>query len=102
MVVEAERPRLCADCRHQTRWQEVSHEFERDGLRVRISGIPAMVCPNCGAVSYPASVSDRILTAANSLFELLADRHRGVLWAEPVPGVTARATASPSSRKPTR
>ncbi len=79
------RPRLCADCRQQTQWQEVSHEFERDGLRVRISGIPAMVCSNCGAVSYPAGIPDKILAAADSLFDLLTDRHRGALRAEPVP-----------------
>jgi len=82
-------PRLCADCRHQTQWQEVSQEFEREGMRVRISGIPAMVCPNCGAISYPAGIPDKILTAANSLFDLLADRHRGVLQAEPVPCAAA-------------
>ncbi|MCK4315957.1 MAG: hypothetical protein KAX24_09320 [Anaerolineae bacterium] len=52
---------------------------------MRISGIPAMVCPNCGAISYPAGVPDKIIAAANSLFELLADRHRGALRAEPVP-----------------
>jgi hypothetical protein len=34
--------RLCADCQQQTQWQQVSHEFEREGLRVRISGIPAI------------------------------------------------------------
>nr|HID12619.1 hypothetical protein [Anaerolineae bacterium] len=62
----------------------MSPEFECDGLRVRISGIPAMVCPNCGAISYPAGVPDKILAAANSLFDLLADRHRGALRAEPV------------------
>lgn len=84
-VIDSKRSRLCADCRHQTQWQEVSQEFERGGLRVRISGIPAMVCPNCGAISYPAGVPDKIIAAANSLFELLADRHRGALRAEPVP-----------------
>jgi YgiT-type zinc finger domain-containing protein len=83
------KQRLCADCQQQTQWQEVSHEFERGGLRVRISGIPAMVCSNCGAVSYPARIPDKLLAAADSLFELMADRHRGALRAEPVPAVAA-------------
>ncbi len=86
---DAKRPRLCADCHEETQWQQVSQEFERDGLRVRISGIPAMVCPHCGAISYPAGVPDKILAAARSLFELLADRHRGALRAEPVPYAVA-------------
>jgi len=67
----------------------VSHEFERDGLRVRISGIPAMVCSNCGVVSYSAGVPDKILAAADSLFELMVDRHRGALRAELAPRATA-------------
>ncbi len=84
------KPRLCADCRQQTQWHQVSHEFEREGLRVRISGIPAaMVCSNCGAVSYPAGIPDKLLAAADSLFELMADRRRGALRAEPVPAATA-------------
>ncbi len=59
---------LCANCRRQIEWREASQEFERDGLRVRISGIPAMVCPHCGAISYPAGVPDKIIAATNSLF----------------------------------
>jgi YgiT-type zinc finger domain-containing protein len=59
---------LCADCRRQIEWREASQEFERDGLRVRISGIPATVCPHCGAISYPAGVPDKIIAAADSLF----------------------------------
>ena len=92
-VIDLRRSRLCADCRHQTQWQEVSQEFERDGLRVRISGIPAMVCPHCGAISYSAGVPDKIIAAANSLLVLLADRHRGALWAAPVPCAAAQMTA---------
>jgi len=88
-TVNIRRSRLCADCRQQTQWQEVSHEFEREGLRVRISGIPAMVCSNCNAVSYPAGVPDKMLAAADSLFELMADHHRGALRAEPVLATTA-------------
>jgi hypothetical protein len=48
-----------------------------------------MVCSNCGAVSYPAGVPDKILAAADSLFDLLADHHRGALRAEPVPYAAA-------------
>jgi len=59
---------LCADCQRQTEWREASQEFERDGLRVCISDIPAMVCPHCDTISYPAGVPDKIIAAANSLF----------------------------------
>jgi hypothetical protein len=57
----------------ETEWREVSQEFERDGMRVRISGIPAMVYPNCGAVSYPAGIPNKLIEASNALFELVKD-----------------------------
>jgi len=81
----ANQARLCADCRRQTEWRQVSQEFEHEGLRVRISGIPAMVCPDCGAVSYPAGVPNKLLKASRALFDLIQDQHRGALRAEPLP-----------------
>jgi hypothetical protein len=55
---------------------------EREGLRVRITGIPAAVCPQCGDISFAPGVADKIVKAANAVFELAAERHRGLLAAE--------------------
>lgn len=60
----------------------ISQEFEREGLRVRIDGIPAAVCGRCGDTSFAPGVSDKIVKAANAVFELAEERHRGLLTAE--------------------
>ena len=73
------KPRICSDCGTQTEWKEVEQEYLRDGVRVRLGGLPAMVCPHCGAVSFSAETTDHILEAANAMFKVAGDRHRGVL-----------------------
>ncbi|HIE27025.1 TPA: hypothetical protein EYP66_07035 [Candidatus Poribacteria bacterium] len=35
------RARLCSDCGTLTEFREVTEEYERGGVRIRISGIPA-------------------------------------------------------------
>ena len=72
----------CTDCGAQMGFKTISREFEREGLRVRLTGIPAAVCPRCEDVSVAPGVSDRIVKAANAMFELAAERHRGLLTAE--------------------
>jgi YgiT-type zinc finger domain-containing protein len=62
--------------------KSISEEFERDGLRVRITGIPAMVCPQCGDTSLAPGVADKTVKAANAMFEIAEERHRGILIAE--------------------
>ncbi len=72
----------CTDCGAKMELRTVSQEFEREGLRVRITGIPAAVCPECGDISFAPGVADNIVKAANSLFALAAERHRGLIVAE--------------------
>ena len=72
----------CTDCGTPMEFKAISREFEREGLRVRITGIPAAVCPRCGDVSFAPGVADGIVKAANAMFELAAERHRGLLTAE--------------------
>ncbi len=73
------RARLCSDCHTRTEFRFVTEEYERGGVRVRISGIPAMVCPNCGAVSFPAGVTTRVAEAANALFAV-TEEQRCTVW----------------------
>lgn len=71
----------CSDCGAEMEPKEVSQEYEREGLRVRIDGIPAMVCPNCGDISFAPGIANKIVRAANILFELTEEKHRGLLVA---------------------
>ena len=72
----------CTDCGTRMEFKTISREFEREGLRVRLTGIPAAVCPNCGDISLAPGEADKIVKAANAMFEIGAGRHRGLLGAE--------------------
>ena len=42
----------CKACRKGKLFkQEVSQNFEREGLEVKLSGIPALVCNNCNQIT---------------------------------------------------
>jgi len=69
----------CTDCGAILEAKEVSQEFVREGVRVCISGIPALVCPNCGDVSFAPGVAQKVVEAANSLFEVALQKRLGKL-----------------------
>jgi len=76
------KPIRCTDCDAIMEFKTVAQEFERHGVRVRICGIPAAVCPRCGDISFAPGVADKIVKIANAMFELVDGRHRGLIIAE--------------------
>jgi len=68
-----ERPRICSECRTRMEFKKITIEYERNGIRVQVSEVPAMVCPHCGTRSFPPGVTDRIIVAVN---EMLAAAER--------------------------
>ena len=69
---------ICKACKQGKLYkQEVGQKFEREGLEVRIEGIPALSCDKCGQVYFPPGISDMITTAANDLFLLSEVKHSG-------------------------
>ena len=42
-------------------------EFERKGVQVKIEGIPAMVCPNCGEKAFAPGIAEQVIAAANEM-----------------------------------
>jgi len=67
----------CTECGTVLEAKEVAQEFEHEGIRVRIEGIPALVCPKCGDVSFDPGVAQKIVEAANNLFEIALPKRRG-------------------------
>jgi YgiT-type zinc finger domain-containing protein len=67
----------CTECGAKMEAKEVSQEFEREGVRVCIDGIPALVCPKCGDVSFAPGIAQKIVEAASSLFEIAFLKRRG-------------------------
>ena len=46
-------------------------------MEVKIEGIPALVCNQCGKISYTVGIGDTIVKAANDLFALSEVKHAG-------------------------
>ena len=57
---------------------EVTQKFEREGLEVKIEGIPALVCETCNQVYFPPGIGDKISDIANDLFMLSEIKHVGM------------------------
>jgi YgiT-type zinc finger domain-containing protein len=73
----------CSECGGRLRPRTIAHEFEREGIRIRLSGIRAWVCSRCGEVYFLPGGAGRLAKAARSLFELApaGRQHRGKLTA---------------------
>ncbi len=60
--------KICTECKQaETQIQLVSMEFEREGVQVKVEGIPAMVCPNCGEKAFAPGIAEQVIAAANEM-----------------------------------
>ena len=66
---------VCSECGGAVRSCTITQEFEREGLRVSVSGIRALVCTKCGAVYFEPGSAQALVEAVNGLFAL-AKRNR--------------------------
>lgn len=65
----------CTECKQsETKFQFVSMEFEREGVHVKVEGIPAMVCPNCGEKAFAPGVAEQVIAAANEMLKKKAKK----------------------------
>ena len=74
----------CSECGGPVRRQTITQEFEKEGVKVKLSGLHAWVCSRCGEVYFEPGGAQQIVQAVNSLFRLaLAERqHKGTLSAQ--------------------
>lgn len=74
----------CSECGGRLREKSISQEFERQGRKVRLSGIRAWVCGKCGENYFLPGGAAKVAKAANCLFEIaIAEKqHKGVLMAK--------------------
>lgn len=65
-----------SECGGKVEKRYVSQEFEREGITVKLSGIVALVCTECGDIYFLPGGVDKIVEIANSLFDLaIIERH---------------------------
>jgi YgiT-type zinc finger domain-containing protein len=71
----------CSECGGAVRSRTISQEFEREGLRVSVSGIRALVCTKCEAVYFEPGGAQALVEAVNGLFALAKRncQHKGKL-----------------------
>ena len=69
----------CSECGGRVRRKTISQEFEKEGVKVKLSGLKAWVCERCGEVYFEPGGAEKVAQAVNSLFALaLAERqHKG-------------------------
>jgi YgiT-type zinc finger domain-containing protein len=60
----------CSECGGSVRYRDIKQEFEREGLRVSVSGIRALVCTKCGEVYFEPGGAQALVEAVNGLFAL--------------------------------
>lgn len=77
-----ERP--CSECGGQIRRKAISQEFEREGVKVKISGFMAWACSRCGEIYFEPEAADRFAQAVNALFALAlaGKQHKGKVKAQ--------------------
>lgn len=65
----------CSECGGPVRGRKIKQEFEREGVRVSVAGVRALVCTRCGEVYFAPGGAQALVEAANGLFAL-ARRNR--------------------------
>jgi len=74
----------CSECGGALKKRLISQEFEREGTKIKLSGIKAWVCSRCGEIYFQPGGADKVVKAANCLFELAftEKQHKGTLTAQ--------------------
>ena len=74
----------CSECGGGLGRRNIAQGFEKEGVKVKLSGLPAWVCTRCGEVYFEPGGAQRVVKAVNSLFRLaFVERQRkGTLTAQ--------------------
>ena len=74
----------CSECGGRLEWKRIAQEFEREGVKVKLSGIAALVCTDCEEIYFQPGGADKVAAAANSLFNLagVEKQHKRPLTAQ--------------------
>ena len=59
-----------SECGGPVRTRTIRQEFEREGARISVSGVRALVCTKCGTIYFAPGGAPELVEAANGLFAL--------------------------------
>jgi YgiT-type zinc finger domain-containing protein len=73
----------CSECGGEVRRKTIAQEFEKEGVKVKLSGLRAWMCVRCGEVYFEPGGAQQVVEAVNSLFRLAFNerQHKGTLSA---------------------
>lgn len=73
----------CSECGGKVKRKVISQEFEKEGVKVKLSGFKAWVCTQCGETYFEPGGAEKVVQAVNGLFALaFAERqHKGKVTA---------------------
>jgi YgiT-type zinc finger domain-containing protein len=60
----------CSECGGQVSRKTIAQEFEKEGVKVKLSGFKAWVCVQCGEIYFEPGGAERVAQAVNCLFAL--------------------------------
>ena len=74
----------CSECGGQVKRKAITQEFEKEGIKVKLSGFKAWVCTRCGEIYFEPGGAEKVAQAVNCLFALaFAERqHKGRVSAQ--------------------
>ncbi len=64
---------VCSECQTPTELREINIEFERKGVQATMSGVPAMVCPECGEEYVPGEIAGVVVRAVSRTIDETVD-----------------------------
>lgn len=69
----------CSECGGQVKRKTISEEFEKEGLKVKLSGLKAWVCEQCGEIYFEPGGAEKVARAVDYLFALAfaEGQHKG-------------------------
>jgi YgiT-type zinc finger domain-containing protein len=65
--------KICSECGTRTELREISIEFERKGVQATMSGVPAMVCPQCGEEYVPGEIASDVVDTVSRTIDGTVD-----------------------------
>ena len=73
----------CSECKGRMRRKAITQEFEKEGVKVKLSGFKAWVCEKCGEIYFEPGGAEKVSRAVNCLFALALDggQHKGTVSA---------------------
>lgn len=73
----------CSECGGQVKRKTISEEFEKEGVKVKLSGLKSWACEQCGEIYLEPGGAEKVVRAVNSLFALAfaEGQHKGEVTA---------------------